>query len=215
MRPSVRDLVGACAGALPLEGPVLEFGSFQVQAPEQEGINDLRPLLPGLSYVGADLRRGPGVDVLMDLHSAGARTGSVGTVLVIDTLEHVEYPHRALEEVHRVLAPRGAAIVTTVMDFPIHEHPSDYWRFTPEGMRSLLRPFAVSVVEALGEPRSPHTVVGVGLKGPTADEAGERLTEVCDAWRARWDGAGDQADRSVVGRLVPPIVHELRGRVRR
>jgi len=215
MRPSVRGFVEMCSGALPLAGPVLEFGSFQVDEPGQEGIADLRPLFAGKGYVGVDLRKGPGVDVLMDVHCAGVGTASVGTVLLVDTLEHVEYPHRALEEVHRVLSGQGTVILTSVMDFPIHEHPNDFWRFTPQGFVSLLRPFAHVMVDSLGEPDFPHTVVGIGFKRKIPDEGRVALEGMCRAWRREWSGDGDGTDRSMMARLVPPLVHELRGRVRR
>jgi SAM-dependent methyltransferase len=215
LRPSVRRFVELCAEALPLAPPVLEFGSFQVQEPCQEDLNDLRSLFAGTDYIGADLRGGPGVDVIMDIHDAGARTGSVGTVLLLDTLEHVEFPHRALEEVHRLLAPRGTVILSSVMDFPIHEHPSDFWRFTPQGVRSLLRPFPDALVDSLGEPDFPHTVVGIGLKGTMPDDVCLALAEKVRAWRQEWDVPGNGAGRSMMERLVPPLVHELRGRVRR
>jgi SAM-dependent methyltransferase len=111
------------------------------------------------------MREGPGVDKVLDLHKIGLPAECLGTVLCLDTLEHVEYPHRALEEIHRVLEPSGIAIISSVMDFPIHDHPYDYWRFTPEGFRSLLKPFADSFVGFVGRESFPHTVVGVGFKG--------------------------------------------------
>ena len=50
------------------------------------------------------------------------------------------------------------------MNFPIHDHPHDYWRFTPEGFRSILGLFAWSFVGFVGEADFPHTVVGVASK---------------------------------------------------
>nr|NIQ99915.1 methyltransferase domain-containing protein [Gemmatimonadales bacterium] len=163
MRESIRELLCSLAGCLPIEEPIVEFGAFQV--PGQEGFADLRPLFPGKTYIGTDVREGPGVDRVLDLHDIDLPTGSVGTALIIDTLEHVEYARRALQEVHRVLRPGGMVVITSVMDFPRHGHPHDYWRFTPEGLASLLRPFASSVIEHAGDDSFPHTVVGLGFKG--------------------------------------------------
>lgn len=213
LRPSVRAFVELCAGALPLAGPVVEFGSYQV--PGQEGLSDLRPLFGGMDYLGADIRRGPGVDVVMDLHLTGLRAGSVGTVLIVDTLEHVEDPRRALEEVHRVLSPRGTVVLTTVMNFPVHEHPCDYWRFTVQGVSSLLRPFPGTAVDSLGDPGFPHTVVGVGLMRPMPSDVEASLAEARRGWKEEWDGGGGGAGGSTMDRLVPPLLHELHGRIRR
>lgn len=160
MRPSIRRFVQICAETLPVKEPIYEFGSFQVAG--QEDIADLRTLFPGKRYVGSDMREGPGVDVILDLHSLDLPDDSVGTALMIDTMEHVEYPHKAIDEVNRVLAPGGILIMTSVMRFPIHDHPYDYWRFTPEAFSSLLKPFAFSFADHAGEPEFPHTVVGIG-----------------------------------------------------
>ncbi len=189
MRESVKELVGIVAEALPVGEPIVEFGALQV--PGQEGFADLRPLFPGKQYIGADMREGPGVDKLLDLHHIDLPSESVGAVLVIDTLEHVEFPHRALEEVHRILRPGGLAVITSVMDFPIHDHPHDYWRFTPDGFRSLLRIFPSSLVEQTGDESLPHTVIGLGFKGGSPPLAA--LLPRIEQWKrkhavaGRWD----------------------------
>ena len=81
------------AESLPIRGPVYEFGSLQV--PGQEGFADLRPLFPDKEYVACDMRTGPGVDQILNLHGIDLPPESVGTVLCLDTLEHVEYPRTA------------------------------------------------------------------------------------------------------------------------
>jgi SAM-dependent methyltransferase len=165
MRQTIKDFVLIAAGSLPIAEPIYEFGSLQV--PGQEDFADLRPLFPGREYVGADMRMGPGVDKLLDLHDINLPAASVGTVLCLDTLEHVEYPHRAMEQIHRILKPNGIAVISSVMNFPIHDYPYDYWRFTPEAFKSILKPFTDSFVGFAGNERFPHTVVGIGSKGST------------------------------------------------
>lgn len=57
-------------------------------------------------------------------------------------LEHVGGdPFKAVSETYRVLKPGGIVVHTTVLLFQIHGYPSDYWRFTPEGLRLLCNPF--------------------------------------------------------------------------
>lgn len=183
MRPSINKLVGLFAATVSVGEPVYEFGSFQV--PGQEAIADLRPFFGDRRYVGSDMREGRGVDVVLDLHDLALRERSVGAAIMIDTLEHVEYPHRALEEVHRVLDEGGIVFMTSVMRFPIHEHPYDYWRFTPEAFLSVLGPFAFRWADFAGEPELPHTVVGVGAKvapEPAAWASWERAFAEWKAW---------------------------------
>ncbi len=167
MRQPIKDLVAVVTQTVPLAGPIYEFGALQVEG--QEGFSDLRPFFPGKQYVGCDMRAGLGVDKILNLHQIEVPSDTVGSVISLDTLEHVEYPHTALKEIHRILAPDGIALITSVMDYPIHEHPHDYWRFTPEAFRSLLKPFRSCFVGYAGRELFPHTVVGLGFKGAQPD----------------------------------------------
>lgn len=181
MRESIRRFVEICAADLPFNEPIFEFGAFQV--PGQEHIADLRPLFPGKSFTGSDMREGKGVDVILNLHDIDLADASVGSAISLDTLEHVEYPHRAVEELHRVLAPGGLLVITSVMRFPIHDYPYDYWRFTPEAFRSLLKPFQFSFVDHAGEDDFPHTIVGIGLKGQISEDTVARFMKNFTEWK--------------------------------
>jgi len=154
--------------------------------------------------MGADMREGLGVDVLLNLHDIDLPSESVGAVLCLDTLEHVEYPHMALEEIHRILKPGGIAVISSVMNFPIHDYPYDYWRFTPEAFRSILKPFPNSFVGYAGNERFPHTVVGIGFKGtpPNLGEFKRRYEE----WREQQTNqANGTSFKQIVRLLIPPI----------
>ena len=184
MRQSVKEFVELCRDCLPIAEPIYEFGSMQV--PGQVGFADLRPIFPGMKYVGTDIRPGPGVDRILDLHEIDLPAETAGTVLCLDTLEHVEFPRKALGEIHRILKPGGVVVMSSSMRFPIHEHPHDYWRFTPEGFRSLLAPFATSVVGFLGREDFPPVVVGIGAKGGLGEDVLARLGAGLERWKARW-----------------------------
>ncbi len=67
---------------------------------------------------------------------------SFDLVVSDQVLEHVAGdPFTAIKESYRVLKPGGIAIHATVLLFQIHGYPSDYWRFTPEGLRLLCEDF--------------------------------------------------------------------------
>lgn len=159
MRPNIRAFLAACAEVLPIEGPLLEVGSYQVDG--QEDAIDLRPLFTDVEFVGVDMRAGPGVDRVEDVTDLTFPDDAFGTVVMADTLEHVEDVERAMVEVRRVCRPHGLVLGTSVMDFPIHGHPSDYWRFTPEAFRRLARDFATVATFASGPEDYPHTVTFV------------------------------------------------------
>lgn len=207
MREHIRHFVRICAETLPIAEPIYEFGALQVVG--QEGFADLRPFFPGAEYVGADLQSGPGVDRILDLHDLDLPPTSVGTVLMLETLEHVEFPRRAVEEAHRILRPEGLLVASSQMKYPIHGFPSDYWRFTPQAFESLLRPFASLYVESAGSDDFPHTVVGIGFKGKLGEEVVSRWRREVQRWKERWRNAEPDPRTRVGGlarRLLPPIV---------
>ncbi len=206
MRQSIKDLVGIVAETLPILEPIYEFGAYQPEG--QEGFADLRGYFPGRTYIGSDMRRGPGVDQILNLHDLGLAAGSVQTALVLDTLEHVEFPHRAVQECYRVLAPGGLLLISSVMNFPIHSYPYDFWRFTPAAFQSLLAPFQNSFVDYAGEEKFPHTVVGLGFKGdaPPLDSFLSRF----QAWKKY---NSQPHGKAAVRQFVPPVVIKLYDKV--
>ncbi len=163
MRQNIRDFANLVSTTLPIIEPIYEFGSFQVDG--QIGFADLRTLFQYKEYIGCDMREGPGVDKVLNLHDINLSEKSVGLVLCFETLEHVEDPRKALKNIYRILKPNGITVISSAMNFPIHDYPSDYWRFTPEGFKSILKPFPNSFVGFQGSTVFPHTVVGVGFKG--------------------------------------------------
>jgi SAM-dependent methyltransferase len=121
VRSNIKKFAVIVSRTLPIVEPVFEFGSLQV--PGQVGFANLRPLFSSLVYVGCDMQEGPGVDRVLNLHNIDLPSESVGSVLCFDTLEHVEYPRKALDEIHRILKPDGIAVISSVMNFPIHVLP--------------------------------------------------------------------------------------------
>ena len=164
MRPRIRNFVGLVAKTLLIKEPIYEFGSLRVD--NQDVIANLRPIFPDKEYIGCDMRAGRGVDMVLNLHDIDLPDNIAGTVLCLDTLEHVEYCHQAVSEMHRILRPGGICVLSSVLKFKIHSYPDDFWRFTPSGFKSLLKPFDSQWVGSRGQdPKFPHTVLGIGVKG--------------------------------------------------
>ena len=131
----------------------------------------------------------PGPEVRRLRHAARARasTGSrtsagstcadcsAGTVLCIETFEHVFEVRRAFDEVFRVLKPGGLFVFTSPLNFRIHGYPDDYWRMTPNCLRRMLEPYAARLSGFQGYHKFPHSVMGLGVKAPAPADFAARL----------------------------------------
>jgi SAM-dependent methyltransferase len=149
-------------------GPIFEFGSYQVEG--QVDYADLRSLFAGKAYVGCDMRPGPGVDRVEDVSAISLPDASAGTVLCIETFEHVFEVRRAFDEVYRILKPGGMFVITSPLNFRIHGYPDDYWRMTPNCLRRMLADYAGRLTGYQGYHKFPHSVMGVGVKAPAPSD---------------------------------------------
>ncbi len=112
-----------------LRGRVLDVGC---------GNQPYRHLFEG-TYVGLDVaptRRPTVVGTATDLP---VRAESCDGVLCLEVIEHVEDFERVIREIHRVLRPGGRLLLSAPMSWGLHYEPNDYWRFTPHGLRALMR----------------------------------------------------------------------------
>jgi SAM-dependent methyltransferase len=167
-------------------GPVYEFGSYQVEG--QVDYADLRGLFSGKTYVGCDMRPGPGVDRVEDVSAMSLPDSSAGTILCLETFEHVFEVRRAFDEVFRVLKPGGIFVLTSPFNFRIHAYPDDYWRMTPNCLRRMLAPYGGRVTGYQGYEKFPHTVMSLAVKAPTPLDFQARARRLTHAYRAWLDG---------------------------
>ena len=162
MNQFLNGVARAVAETFDLAGPILEIGSYQVSG--QEDIADLRQLFPGKPYVGIDVRLGPGVDRVADVEALPYADGSFGTVVAMNTFEHVARFWRGFEEAYRVLRPGGALLVSCPFYFHIHDYPSDYWRFTPEALELLLEAYPNKILGWHGPVKRPASVWALAFR---------------------------------------------------
>ena len=197
MRGNIREFVRVVSETLTMKQPVVEIGALQVA--DQLYPADLRPLFAHTDYTGCDIRPGLGVDRIEDVHRLSFGSDTIGTVLMLETLEHVGNPLQAMAEVFRVLRPGGWVVISSCMDFPVHEHPADYWRFAPQGFDLLLERCVPRRVYVQGAPVFPHSLAGVGLK-PGPAEAHARHAELEQL---------DRRVRTIPGTLTQEITPRL------
>jgi len=168
MRELIKQFCRVAEETLDLKPPIVEVGSFQVSG--QEGFADLRPFFSGKKYIGCDMRPGNGVDRVENLPRLSFPDGSLPTIICLDTLEHVYEIRESISDFYRVLTDDGILIISSVFNFPIHGHPCDFWRFTPQCFARLLEKFSCSFVGVQGSDSNPHTVYGIGFKGRAVSE---------------------------------------------
>ncbi|HEV3078832.1 MAG TPA: class I SAM-dependent methyltransferase [Gemmataceae bacterium] len=162
MNHFTHGVVRALAESFELPEPILEVGSFQVEG--QEEVSNPRSLFPGREYLGIDVRPGPGVDLIANVEDLPFPAASVGTVLALNTFEHVPHFWRGLDEIYRVLRPDGVLLVSVPFYFHIHAYPNDYWRFTPAALDVVLDTYPTRLIGYHGPKRRPLGVWAVAFR---------------------------------------------------
>ena len=72
---------------------------------------------------------------------------SYDSALILEVLEHVPDPFKAMREIYRILKP-GAVVVLSVPHLSrIHDAPYDYYRFTSFGLQHMLSDAGFEVME--------------------------------------------------------------------
>jgi SAM-dependent methyltransferase len=133
----------------PMEGRnVLDIGC---------GTMPYRPIFRarGAQYIGADIDGTP--DILIDDEgSLGLVDESVDYVVSFQVLEHVRDVPAYLSTIRRVLRNDGRMFISTHGVWPYHPHPTDFWRWTRDGLRVTLEDagFQVHKMTALCGPAS-------------------------------------------------------------
>lgn len=88
-------------------------------------------------YLGADIDGTP--DIVIDAGGAlPLADESVDFVVSFQVLEHVRHVPAYLASIRRVLRVGGSMFLTTHGVWPYHPHPTDYWRWTRDGLRVTL-----------------------------------------------------------------------------
>lgn len=169
MTQPLRQAIEVIISAIGRPSRVLEVGSRQ--AVNQNELADFRNLFRESKYVGLDMQKGPGVDVVANAEKLPFPDKSFDLVLCLETLEHAQRPWLITTEIERVLKPDGLAVVSSLQNQALHLHPSDYFRYTPFGLKSLFPKLGSKLAFAISPPfddevkLNPQHIVLIGTKG--------------------------------------------------
>lgn len=88
--------------------------------------------------VGVDMLDGPGVDRVLDLEEKPpADLGTFAHVECMSVLEHSRRPWLLAAHVELLMEPGATIFVSVPFVWRIHAYPNDFWRMTPEAVRSI------------------------------------------------------------------------------
>jgi SAM-dependent methyltransferase len=109
----------------------------------------------GAAYIGADIDGNPDMLIGAD-GSVPLADESVDFVVSFQVLEHVRDVPAYLATAKRVLRNDGHLFLSTHGVWPYHPHPTDFWRWTRDGLRVTLEDagFEVREMAALCGPAS-------------------------------------------------------------
>ena len=126
MMPKIYEFVKG----LGLKGKTLDVGSMNING----CVRDLFP-----DYIGLDMRPGQNVDIVAVASKMPFADGEFDNVVCLEMLEHDASPFESIREMRRVLKVGGSLVIAVPSyGFPRHDFPSDYWRFSTDGVGVLL-----------------------------------------------------------------------------
>ena len=121
----IRSAVDECLALLHPGGRGLVVGC---------GSTNLHPAL-----INLDLVKGTNVDVLASAEHLPFPDAIFDLVLSQEVLEHVRDPFQAMREMKRVLKDSGLIYCQVPFTIGYHPGPTDFWRFTKEGVIQMVQ----------------------------------------------------------------------------
>ncbi len=117
------------------------------------------PLRLGPDIINVDVYPYEGVDIVADALSIPVVDSSISLIISDNVMEHVDDPNAAVKEIHRILTPSGVAYICIPFMYPFHPSPSDFQRFTKEGILELMKDFEILEIGVRAGPFSALTTI--------------------------------------------------------
>ena len=122
------------------------------------GSRDISELVEGELF-SQDIFEAPHIDYVSPLDQIPVENGFFDTIICNAVLEHVENPEEVLAEFARVCKPGGTLYLCVPFLQPEHLDPTDYQRYTIDGLKREVERAGFAVEEA-GPVHSVYTTLG-------------------------------------------------------
>jgi SAM-dependent methyltransferase len=111
------------------------------------GTRDISDLVDGELF-SQDIRDAPHIDYASPLHAIPVDDDFFDSIICNAVLEHVENPEQVLAEFARVCKPGGTLYLCVPFMQPEHLDPTDYQRYTVDGLRREVERHGFEVTES-------------------------------------------------------------------
>lgn len=98
----------------------------------------------GIGHAGWDYSK---LDAVCDAAQVPIRSGSADLVISKQVLEHLPEPIVAMREMSRILSPSGQLLLSTNQQWPQHQQPHDFFRYTSFGLRYCCEQAGLKIME--------------------------------------------------------------------
>jgi SAM-dependent methyltransferase len=125
---------------------IIEVGSLNINGSLRATVENFGPD----SYVGVDIKAGPGVDQICGADDLIEKFGcnKFDILICTELLEHVKNWQHVIHNLKNILKPSGILIITTrSKGFRYHGFPFDFWRYEKSDLEFIFSDFDIEVLE--------------------------------------------------------------------
>lgn len=141
---------------------IIEVGSYDTNGSLRPVIEMWQPA----EYVGVDIKRGPGVDIICSADNLVDKFGKESFDMVISTelFEHVKDWRKAISNIKNICKTNGIILITTrSYGFAYHSYPYDFWRYELDDMKNIFSDCRILTLKK--DPQDPGVFLKVKKPG--------------------------------------------------
>ncbi|MFN8432893.1 MAG: methyltransferase domain-containing protein [Anaerolineales bacterium] len=132
-----------------------------------------------IEYDVTDVVERPGVRYVCDIHDpVGMPKDHFDAIICTQVFEHLASPEKAAHALYKLMAPGGVLLLTAPFINQVHYDPTDFRRFTPDGLEMIIKEagFDIEIVTFGG-----NSLVGTGsLLGMVQEDFSTHELEIMD-----------------------------------